>query len=130
MGIKQALKRGRRLDQQIMTDECVITRATGEYEMNPDTGINEPVVEQVYIGQCRLQSAPETGRNIESGDHSYAAEYPRLIIPHDAEVRTGDEATITSTDTETIGAGSRMRLIDVNRGTHRTSQRWNVEVYT
>lgn len=130
MGIKQALKRGRRLDEAIMTDTCEITRPTGAHHTDPETGEVVEAREPVYSGPCRLTSAPDTGRPIHSGEYSYFTESPRLHLPHGVQVRPGDEAIITETSTDTVGVGDRMRLLDLSRGTFRTSQRWNVEVYT
>ncbi len=130
MGIKQALKRGRKLDEEVMNDSCVIKRHTGEHRTNPDTGVVEEVVLDVYRGRCWLSSSPDTGRTIQSGEHSYATETPRLHLPHDVAVRIGDVATITQTQTGNPTVGLKMTLLDLNRGTYRTSQRWNVEVKT
>lgn len=130
MGVKQALKRGRRLDLQLMTDTCVVSRATGETTVDPDTGQVTPEVVEVFSGPCRLGSAPSPGREVESGEYQYLIESPRLHLPHDADVQSGDEAVITETETDNVSLGRRLVLVDLNRGTHRTSQRWNVEVVT
>lgn len=130
MSITKSLKRGRALELKIMLDKCVIRRATGGYVTNPDTGVDEPAFEQVYSGPCRLMSAPQTGSETESGQHLFMVEAPRLHLPHDAPVRSGDEAIITETETGNVTLNTPMRLRDLNRGTFRTSQRWNVEVVT
>lgn len=130
MGIKQALKRGRKLDEAIMTDTCVISRATGETTTDPETGKVVPEFAEVYTGPCMLGSAPSPGREVESGEYQYLIESPRLHLPHDADLQSGDEAIITATKTGNVSVGMRMTLMDLNRGTHRTSQRWNAEVVT
>lgn len=130
MPTKALLERGRQAAERLMTDTCVIQRPTGEYETNQDTGVDEPVFEQVYSGMCKLGSTPSTGENLESGDHRYQVERPRLHLPITAEVQSGDQATITATETVNVSTGIPLRLMDLNRGTHKTSQRWNVEVVT
>lgn len=130
MGIKQALRRGRKLDEAIMTDTCEITRDTGENTVDPDTGQVIPEVAEVYTGQCRLGSASSPGREVESGEYRYLIESPRLHLPYDVDVQSGDEAIITTTETGNASVGMRMMLTSLNRGTHRTSQRWNLEVIT
>lgn len=129
MGIQQALKRGQRLEQNLMTDECMIQRR-GEETTNPETGVVEPSMKLVYEGPCRLTSATTSATSTTAGENSFVVESPRLHILHGAEVQPGDIAVITSTTTGNAAFGLEMHLVDLQRGTHRTAQRWNVEVVT
>lgn len=130
MPTQALLRRGRAAAEALMTDRCTVERPTGEYETDPETGQDEPVMEQVYTGVCKLNSTPSTGEHYDSGEHYYLVERPRLHLPHDAPVQSQDQAIITGTETGNVSVDIPFRLADLNRGTHRTSQRWNVEAVT
>lgn len=130
MVTQRLLARGREAAERLMTDTCTITRITGEYETDPETGQDVPVVEDVYSGHCKLQSTPQTGEHRESGESRLQVETPRLHLPYNTDLQPGDVATITATETGNVSTDLKMTLTDLNRGTHRTSQRWNVEVTT
>lgn len=130
MPTQALLRHGREAAERLMTDTCVIERATGEVETDPDTGQDVPVTEEVYTGKCKMASTPSTGEHFDTGEHRYMVEQPRLHLPYNVNVESGDLARVTDTETENVSAGLSLRLSDLNRGTHRTSQRWNVEVFT
>lgn len=135
MPTQALLDHGRQAAERLMTDTCTIERPTGEFATNPDTGVDEPVMETVYPlggqdGRCKLGSTPSTGEHFDTGEHRYLVEQPRLHLPYSVNVRSGDQATITSTETGNVSTNIPLRLMDLNRGTHKTSQRWNVEVIT
>ncbi|NDK31184.1 DUF6093 family protein [Nesterenkonia haasae] len=132
MKTQQLLERGRAVAERLMTGTCTITREDpdGETTINPDNGQEIPVTTTVYTGKCKLSSTPATGEQLDSTHHRYLVETPRLHLPHDAQVQSGDDAVITATETGNVSTGISMRLVDLNRGTYRTSQRWNVEVAT
>ncbi|GAA1453467.1 DUF6093 family protein [Nesterenkonia lacusekhoensis] len=130
MPTRALLARGREAAERLMTDTVRVERRTGGTTLDPETGRDVPVFETVYAGRGKLSSTPSTGETYESGEHSYLVESPRLHLPIDVSVRPGDEAVVTATETENASVGARMRLRDLNRGTHRTAQRWNVEVIT
>lgn len=113
-----------------MTDTCVIVRNTGAHVTDPETGVVEPESVEVYNGKCKLQSTPQAGTDREAGEYRYVVESPNLHLPIEAEVSVNDEARIVATETGNVSLNQAFRLVGLNRGTHRTSQRWNVEVPT
>lgn len=127
---RAALARGQRMAENLMTDTCQVTRPTGRHILDPATGRDVPEMVQIYSGPCKLQSTPQTGESIHTGDYVYSTESPRLHLPHRVAVKPGDEAVITASKTRNPSVDLRMRLVDLNRGTYRTAQRWNVEVIT
>lgn len=130
MTTQRLLARGREAAERLMTDTCTVTRATGETTVDPDTGQVIPETVTVYEGKCKLSSTPQTGEQRDSEEYRFLVEQPRLHLPIDTGVQSGDMAVITATETGNVSLGLQFRLNDLNRGTHRTAQRWNVEVPT
>lgn len=127
-----AMTEARNAVESMMSDTCTITRPDpdGGGAIDPETGQEIPATITVYTGKCKLSSTPATGEQIESTHSRYLLETPRLHLPHDAPVKSGDDAVITETETGNVSVGISMRLRDLNRGTYRTAQRWTVEVAT
>lgn len=132
---KAAIARGRRAAEQIMTDTCRITRPTGGFTTDPDTGADVPSSTVVYPvgdedGRCKLTSTPQTGEQRDSEVSRFSIESPRLHLPVSAAVRVGDLVEIVASEENPGNVGPMGELTDLNRGTYRTAQRWNLEVST
>lgn len=135
MQIEQRIQAGRRRAESLMVDTCEVVRSTGGYTVDPETGQDIPAVEVVYPvgdedGRCKLSSTPQTGSQLDSDQYRFSIESPRLHLPITANVRAGDRVRITHSHMNPVNTGWEMGLRDLNRGTFRTAQRWNLEVVT
>ena len=119
-----ALRTRRRRADWLMTDSCVIDRPTGSMNWNPDTKRDEPTLERVYEGKCRLKQATMYGASQTMGGHTYTVQQTELHIPYGSyDARVDDVATVTG-----YRYGFRVRgLINL---THATAQRLLVDAVT
>ena len=119
-----ALRTRRRRANWLMTDSCVIDRPTGSMNWNPDTKRDEPTLERVYEGKCRLKQTTMYGASQTVGGHTYTVQQTELHIPYGSyDARVDDVATVTG-----YRYGFRVRgLINL---THATAQRLLVDAVT
>lgn len=119
-----ALRTRRRRADWLMTDTCVIDRPTGSMTWNPDTKRDEPTLERVYEGKCRLKQTTMYGASQTVGGHTYTVQQTELHIPYNSyDARVDDVATVTG-----YRYGFRVRgLINL---THATAQRLLVDAVT
>lgn len=128
---KAALVRGRRQAEELMTDLGELRRPNGQQVTDPETGQTTPGFDLINAEQaCKIASHPPTSSAPESGEHRYTLERLRLHVPIGTPARAGDEVEVTASEENPDNIGTIFRLIELNRGTHRTAQRWSVEVMT
>lgn len=115
----------RRRAEWLMTDTCVIDRPTGSFNWNPDTGHDEPTVERVYEGKCRLRQQTMYGSDQTNGGHTYTVQQTELHIPWGAgySPKINDVATVT-------GWRRPFRVRGLINQTHATAQRMLVDAVT
>ncbi|RSX46116.1 DUF6093 family protein [Bifidobacterium castoris] len=128
------LARGRSDALRLMGDICTVSRPTGRFEVDPDTGVTTPVVDVIYHGACRVQTAGGVASQVvsASGDSTnVGGNVPvwslYLHLPYTATgCRPGDIAHIDSSmDAALVGA--RLRLVNLqSEKTLATAARWNV----
>ncbi len=102
-----------------MVDVCTVARPTGRFEVDPDTGVTRPVVDTVYHGACRVQTAGGVASQVvsASGDSTnVGGNVPvwnlYLHLPYTASgCRPGDIALIESSDDPDL-VGARLRLVN------------------
>ncbi len=118
--ILSTLKQGRLDALKLMVDVCTVARPTGRFEVDPDTGVTRPVVDTVYHGACRVQTAGGVASQVvsASGDSTnVGGNVPvwnlYLHLPYTASgCRPGDIALIeSSNDMDLVGA--RLRLVNL-----------------
>jgi hypothetical protein len=106
MTVTSALARGRRAAEALMADTCTIRRRTGQ-TTDPLTGQVTPVWTSVYSGVCRVQQARTQGARTDAGETSVMLMRQELHLPvsTSADVRRGDEVTITASvnDADLVG---------------------------
>lgn len=114
----------RRRANWLMTDMCVIDRPTGSMNWNPATKRDEPTMERVYEGKCRLKQTTMYGASQTVAGHTYTVQQTELHIPYGSyDARVDDVATVTG-----HRYGFRVRgLINL---THATAQRLLVDAVT
>lgn len=115
----------RRRASWLMTDTCVIDRPTGSYNWNPKTGHDEPALERVYEGKCRLRQQTSYGTAPTTGGHTYELQQTELHVPYGVsyEAAVGDVATVT-------GYRYPFRVRGLINQTHRTANRMLVDAET
>lgn len=132
--ILSTLKQGRLDALTLMVDVCTVVRPTGRFEVDPDTGVTRPVVDTVYHGACRVQTAGGVASQVvsASGDATnVGGNVPvwslYLHLPMSAvDCRPGDLAQITASVDPAL-VGRRLRLVNLqSEKTHATARRWNV----
>lgn len=115
----------RRRAEWLMTDTCVIDRPTGSFNWNPDTGRDEPTVERVYEGKCRLRQQTMYGSDQTDGGHTYTVQQTELHIPWGASYspKINDVAAVT-------GWRYPFRVRGLINQTHATARRMLVDAVT
>src|SRR6185312_14774068 len=113
-----------------MRDQCTAARPTGGLVTDPETGVDEPQLAHVYPtpeqiaagnpGRCKVQTTVAQAASPDAGGHQFTVENLQLHFPVSAELRTGDQVTITeSWDPQLVGLV--FRLVELARGTYRTA---------
>lgn len=115
----------RRRAEWLMTDTCVIDRPTGNFNWNPDTGRDEPTVERVYEGKCRLRQQTMYGSDQTDGGHTYTVQQTELHLPWGASYspKINDVAAVT-------GWRYPFRVRGLISQTHATARRMLVDAVT
>lgn len=115
----------RRRAEWLMTDTCVIDRPLGSFNWNPDTGRDEPTVERVYEGKCRLRQQTAYGSDQTDGGHTYTVQQTELHLPWGASYspKINDVATVT-------GWRYPFRVRGLINQTHATARRMLVDAVT
>lgn len=129
MSAQELTLRARVAAEELMRDTCTAARPTGGFVTDPETGVDTPASESVYAGRCKVQTTVAQAASPDAGGHQFTVENLQLHLPVSAELRTGDQVTITeSWDPQLVGLV--FRLVELARGTYRTADRWNVELVT
>src|SRR6185312_9052954 len=101
--------------ESLMIDQCAAARATGGFVTDPVTGVDTPATEPVYTGRCKVQTTVAQAASPDAGGHQFTVENLQLHFPVSAELRTGDQVTITeSWDPQLVGLV--FRLVELARG--------------
>lgn len=108
-----------------MVDSCTVARADIDPDaetVNPVTGMLEgATMVEVFSGPCLFQSQKSS-----EGD-SASRSMLEVLLPHDADIETGDVLTVTSS---TLGgfSGRSFVLESGPRDSLRVLQRWHCEI--
>lgn len=124
-----ATRRGRERAKALMTETCVVERASGSIT-DPDTAVVSESWVTVYTGVCKMQGQQSQATNPIAGGHVFTVEQLMLHFPVSAKPASGDRVTITSSVLDADLVGLQLRLTELARGTYRTADRWNVEAVT
>lgn len=116
-----------------MTDRCTVTRP-GESTTDPDTGLPNTGMEQVYKGKCKVQTSGGLASEQTEGSAAQAMGAVSLVwslyvhFPYDTSgLKAGDVVEITES-TNPLLTGRRFRLVSPqSEKSHATACRWNVK---
>lgn len=132
------MRQAQQLAESLMVDEVTVTRPTGETQSDPETGVTTPIVETVYKGKAKVQTAGGIASNAASfsgSQTSLGGEVQQwslyLHFPINvADLRKGDLVHIDVSMNPSL-IGRTLRLINLqSEKTHATSSRWNVKEVT
>lgn len=115
---------GRVEAERQLTDRCVITRETGE-RFNPETGLVETVVEEVWAGKCSLRSGGRdgfekllAGREVDEGMFVL-----KLPVQGTGVVRSDDLVELVDAADDQALVGAKVRVTRHHYSTHATLRR-------
>jgi hypothetical protein len=115
-----------------MVDACTIVRIIESGDPDPATGLQTTTQTTIYAGVCEYKAADTQARSVASGGRQLVQQGAVLKIPVDApgsaDVRVGDEATITlnANDPDTPALG--VVISGTHAQTYATARRLPVEV--
>lgn len=131
MSQSTATVRGREMAEARMTDTCTITRTMGS-TVDPETGLNTPVVVTVYTGRCRLKFTTARVFKVEAAGQLLGEEKPELSIPIGVTgILPRDVATITAVDVvagDPSFVGTRLVIEGPHSQTAATAHRFPVAI--
>ena len=128
MDAASLLLRGRRAAEALMIDTCRITRRTGELVTDPETGEVTNSTETVYEGPCKVQSSNSSTASPEAGGAVFTVVSRQVHIPvNAAQVRDGDEVTITASALNSFTVGKVYRVEGFTPDTFDTAFRLPVK---
>ena len=127
------MARARANAEDLMTDQCVVTRP-GESTTDPNTGLPTTGTEHVYEGRCKVQTSGGLASEQTEGSAAQAMGAVSLVwslymhFPFGTDgLRAGDVVEITES-TNPLLVGRRLRLVSPqSEKTHATACRWNVK---
>ena len=124
-----ATRRGRAKAEALMIDTCIVERLSGT-ETNPTTGVVSDSWETIYEGKCKVQGRSAVAATPTAGKHMYTIEQLMVSLPITAHTKPGDRDTIVSAEIDEDLIDIQLQLTELDRGTFRTADRWNVDLVT
>lgn len=110
-----------------MIDTCRITRGGGVVT-DPETGEVTNTRTEVYTGKCKVQSKYGSTANPDAGGASFTVVSRQVHIPANvADVRDGDEVTITASALNAFTVGKVYRVEGFTPDTFDTAARLPVK---
>lgn len=116
---------GRSAAEQLMVDACTISAPDTDGLLNETTGQYTPVAgTQRYAGRCRVKVATTQDSQTTAGERivslrTYVVSVPMLVT----SIKVDDVVRVTSSVMDAALSGTRMRVVDVAKGTHLTARR-------
>lgn len=124
------LERGRRMAEELMTDECEIGTEKLGPDLVPGTNERERRFTAVYIGPCEFKTAANDVSEIDAAGQSLAEQRTVLKLPvaTSTAVKKGMVVKITASATDPGLVGVRARVQAPSSGSRTVSRRFKVEV--
>ena len=116
---------GRSAAEQLMVDACTISAPDTDGLLNETTGQYTPVAgTQRYAGRCRVKVAATQDSQATAGERivslrTYVVSLPMLVT----SIKVDDVVRVTGSAMDAALSGTRMRVVDVAKGTHLTARR-------
>lgn len=127
------MARARANAEDLMTDQCVVTRP-GDTATDPGTGLPNTGDMKVYEGSCKVQTSGGLASEQTEGSAAQAMGAVSLVwslymhFPFGTSgLRAGDVVEVTESANPLL-VGRRLRLVSPqSEKTHATACRWNVK---
>ena len=127
--VSALILQGRQTAESLMRDTCVVERRSGQVT-DPVTGVVSDAWVTLYEGRCKVQGRSAVASEPSAGGHVFTVEQLMVHLPVSAESRTDDRVTILSAELDPDLVGLKFRLSELDRGSYRTADRWNVDLVT
>jgi hypothetical protein len=116
---------GRTAAAALMVDACTVSAPDTTGTLNESTGAYTPVAGAVhYTGACRVKVQPTQDHAIDAGERVILARLYIVSLPMSATtVLVDDVLRVTASALDAALAGTRMRVVDVPKGSHLTARR-------
>lgn len=125
-----AARNGRLAAELLMTDACVITRATGRATLNQVTGTTiDPTATTVYTGKCRFKPVSRMDEQTDAGETAVYKWRWTISVPYGTPAELNDVITPTASQDPVLltPAPRQMRVRAIERGTHISAHRLHCE---
>lgn len=113
--------------EQVMTDTCVITRATAQ-SFDADTGTLTPTTTIIYSGKCQLRVAGNLSNETLFGGESVSIRRFLVAVPHDVDGVQLDDRIVVTGAWDDSAAGRDLRVVSVPSRTINLSRALGCEV--
>jgi hypothetical protein len=130
MTVNGAALAGRLAAEQLMTDACVIVRATGRATLNQVTGLTVgPTSTTVYAGKCRFKPVSRMDEQTDAGETAVYKWRWTISVPYGVGIELNDVITPTASQDPVLltPTPKQMRVRAIERGTHITAHRLHCE---
>lgn len=123
---------GRTAAEELMVDECLITRGTTQGTFNTTTLEYDTVAAtEVYDGKCRVKptGGQASDRQAQAGERQIALWPFTVSVPISVTgIQPDDLVTVTASSLDADLVGLQLRVRSVVQGTHITARRLGCEV--
>lgn len=127
MDIQAITLEGRAAAEATMDSVCIVRRP-GPEVTDPESGEVTPGLVQVYAGKCRVQSTDIGDAKASAGGHQFVLWDAKVYFPAGSGLQLDDVCEVTGSDLNPDEVGKSYRLKERRVGSHKTADRWNVEL--
>lgn len=127
MDIQAITLEGRAAAEATMDATCVVRRP-GPDVTDPDTGVVTPGLVEMYNGKCRVQSTDIGEAKAVAGAHQFVLWDAKVYFPAGSGLDVDDVVEILTSPLNSDEVGKFYRLKERRVGSHKTADRWNVEL--
>lgn len=112
-----------------MQDTCTVTRGgAGEPTFDPATRLHaDPAASPVYTGKCRVKPPTTQVSRVEAGDVLVAAQWFTVSVPASVTGLKRDDVVRVTASQDPGLVNRRLRVVQVDAGTHVTARRLTCE---
>lgn len=124
---ENAVLQGRLVAESLMDATCVVRRP-GLDVTDPETAVVSPGLADVYTGKCRVQSTDISESKAVAGAHQFVMWDAKVYFPAGSGLYVDDVVEILTSPLNLDEVGKAYRLKERRVGSHKTADRWNVEL--
>lgn len=122
-----AVAQGRLVAEALMSSLCIVRRP-GPLATDPETGVVAPSLVVVYEGKCRVQSSDIGESTADAGGHRFVLWDAKVYFPAGSGLRVDDVCEVIASPLNADEVGNSYRIKERRIGSHKTADRWNVEL--